>query len=58
MLNPSAFEFRLWDFSQDCHTNLYENSAYPVGMDIVDQYGVGISIYCSKVRFIIKCPLI
>ena len=55
-LNASAFEFQLWDFSQDCHTNLYENSAYPVGMDIVDQFGVGIAIYCYKVRFIIKCP--
>ena len=53
MLNSSAFEFRLWDFSQDCHTNLYENSTFPVGMDIEDQYGVGIAIYCSKVRFII-----
>ena len=52
MLNSSAFEFRLWDFSQDCHTNLYENSTFPVGMDIEDQYGVGIAIYC-KVRFII-----
>ena len=51
-LNASAFEFRLWDFSQDCHTNLYNNSAYPVGMDIVDQYGVGIAIYCFMVRFI------
>ena len=51
MLNSSAFEFRIWDFSQDCHTNLYNNSAFPVGMDIEDQYGVGIAIYCSKVRF-------
>ena len=57
MLNSSAFEFRLWDFSQDCHTNLYENSTFPVGMDIEDQYGVGIAVYCPKVRrFIIKCP--
>ena len=52
-IDVNTFQFRLWDFSPDCHTNLYKNSTYPVGMDFVESYGVGVAIYCSKVRSII-----
>ena len=48
-IDVTTFQFRLWDFSPDCHTNLYENSTYPVGMDFVESYGVGVAIYCLKV---------
>ena len=48
-LNKTTFQFRLWDFSPDCHTNLYQNSTYPVGMDIEIELGVGVAIYCPKV---------
>ena len=48
-IDTTTFQFRLWDFSPDCHTNLYENSTYPVGIDFVESFGVGVAIYCSKV---------
>ena len=53
-LSSDDFQFRLWDFSPDCHNNLYRKSIYPIGMDVVEQMGIGVAIYCSKVNTVLN----
>ena len=52
-LSSDDFQFRLWDFSPDCHDNLYRKFIYPIGMDLVEQMGIGVAIYCAKVSTVL-----